>query len=247
MTVWVPVPAEQRILFSPAWFVPYDDFRRRPRAGGLVVELDRWDGARWVPTGIAPVRTPSGAIAYPGLGRRREPWAGEPELYRARFDGVGFRALYPADDEQFSADQVGKEFLAYPYDDSNPPQILAQAEPVRLLPSTSFAYPPGVRVVSGVVRLAGSGLPVDNALVEASGRTTLDGVPWRERTLSDATGAFRLPLRWDGERPPLQPPPAPPDPTESFRLTATERPGHTGQVDIRLPADLGRTHVIEIS
>lgn len=245
--VWRTLPQEQSLLVSPAWFVPYDDFRRRPYAAGLAVELDRWDGSDWVPTGSRPTLTPGGVIAYPGLGRRREPSTAEPELYRARFAAPGYRVLYADDVESFAADQVGKEFLAYPYNDQHPPQIAAESEVVRLLPATSFQYPPGTRVVRGLVRWAGSGAPIDNALVQVAGKTRPEGIDWHERTLSDATGAFRLSLRWEGRRgvPPGDNDPIPP--WEEFRLTATERPDHSGEITIRLPDDPRRTYVIDIS
>lgn len=238
--LWTPLPGERRVLYSPAWFVPYDDWRRRPLAAGFTVALDRWDGAAWLATTVAATRTPSGFIAYPGLGRRREPATAEPELYRARFESSGFRALYPdlTAQEPFAADRVGKEFLAYPYDDTQPPAITVQPEPVPLLPGVAYPYPPGTRLVRGAVRTA-TGAPVANALVEAAGVSADDGSPWRERTLSDVDGAYRLSLRFpgtgaDGGR-------------ETFRLVATERPGRTGELAIRLPDDLTRTNVIEIA
>ncbi len=232
-------PQARRLLASSAWFVPYDDFRRRRFAAGLTVELDRWTGVAWVPSGVRPTITPSGVVAYPGLGRRREPWTGQPELYRARFRARGYRPFYPAAPESFDAALVGKEFLVYPYDDEHPPQILPEPETVALLPDRTFEYPPGTRVVSGVVRHAASGSPVANALVESTGQTTPDLQPWRERTLADDSGAFRLSLRWEGR--------IGEHGTEIFTVTATERPGRTGQVDISLPEDPGATHVIEIS
>ena len=235
------VSGQRRLLLSPAWFVPYDDFRRRRTTTGFRVDLDRWDGARWVRTDVRPVVTPRGVVAYPGLGRRREPWTAEPELYRAIFRATGSRALYPADGEPFDAAKLGKEFLAYPYDDDHPPQVLAEPEPVRLLPDPTFEYPAATRVVHGVVRRAGSAAPIENALIEAAGQTGPDMQDWRERALSGVDGVFRLSLRWAGRGA------SDTDPVESFTLTATERPGHTGQVDIRLPGDLGTPHVIEIS
>ena len=78
-----------------------------------------------------------------------------------------------------------------------------------------------------------------NVLVEAQGLTSGDAVPWHERTLSDATGAFRLALRWEGEK-------AANDADETFRLRATERPGSVGELVVLLPRDAGRSQVIEI-
>lgn len=237
---------EHRVLYAAAWFLPYDEFRGRPVGSGFTVALDRWDGAAWVPTGTAAVRTPSGSITYPGLGRRLDPASAEPDLYRARFDSAEYRPLYQLADAQdpFDGTQIGKEFLAYPWGDDQPPQIPAPPELVPLLPGPAFPYPPGTRVVRGHVRWGGSGAPVDNALVQAEGETVLEHTAWRERCLTDATGAFRLALRWAGV--PVQTP-QPVTGPEDYRLTATQRPGHSGELTIRLPDGLDQSHVIEIS
>jgi hypothetical protein len=228
---------ERSVLYSPAWFVPIDEFTGRARATGLTVFLDRFDDTEneWVPEDVRPVVTPSAAIAYPGLGRRGGP---DPVRYRARFTAAGLAALYPADDEPFTADVAGIEFLAHAYDEDTPPAVPAEPRVVRLLPAASFLYGPGVRTVYGVVVDGATQAPVANALVSAEGTTGDDGVVWRERTLTDDRGAFRLSLRWEGE------PEA--GGVELFHLLATERPGRTGALDIRLPADRDRRLVIEI-
>lgn len=232
-------PVETSVLHSPAWFVPIDEFAQRARSAGVATTLDRFDPdtGEWVPQDTQAIRTPSAAIAYPELGRRRGPGA-EPERFRVRFAAIGFAALYPADGEPFDATVAGVEFFAYPYDDVNPPAVEGEPRVVRLLPSVAFPYGPGVRTVYGVVVDAATQAPVANALVEARGTTIRDGVPWLERTLTDPLGRFRLALRWDGE-------PAAPD--QIFHLTATERPGRTGVLDIRLPTERDRRHVIEIA
>jgi hypothetical protein len=234
-------PVETSVLYSPAWFVPFDDFARRVQAVGVATSLDRFDPAEnaWTPQDTQAIRTPSAAIAYPELGRRRGPGS-EPERYRVRFEAVGYQALYPADGEPFDAALVGVEFFAYPYDDTLPPE-LSEPRLVRLLPSVAFPYGTGVRTVYGVVVDASTRAPVVNALVEARGTTSPDGVAWLERTLTDPRGAFRLALRWEGER--VTGPPA----VQVFHLQATERPGRTGSLDIRLPTERDRRHVIEIS
>lgn len=230
---------ERSVLYSPAWFVPFDEFTGRPRTAGVTVALDRFDTAEnaWLPQDTQAVRTPSAAIAFPGLGRRGGP---DPGRFRVRFSAAGYAPLYPADDEPFAADVLGAEFLTYPYDDTQPPAVPAEPRLVRLLPSAAFPYGPGVRTVYGVVVDAAAQTPVANALVAVDGTSGADGVPWRERTLTDALGVFRLALRWAGE------PADPPDDTETFRLLATERPGRTGSLEIRLPGDRDRRHVIEI-
>ena len=228
---------ERSVLYSPAWFVPVDEFAGRARATGLTVALDRFDdtGDVWLPEDVRPVVTPSAAITYPGLGRRGGPG---PVRYRARFTATGLAPLYPADDEPFAADVAGIEFLAHAYDEETPPAAPAEPRVVRLLPAASFPYGPGVRTVYGVVVDGATGAPVANALVAADGTTGGDGVAWRERTLTDDRGAFRLSLRWEGEREAGG--------VELVRLLATERPGRTGALDVRLPADRDRRLVIEI-
>lgn len=229
-------PIETSSLYSPAWFVPYDEFNRRVNTVGVLPELARFDPVDgvWVPEDTAPIRTPSGAIAYPQLGRRTRDT--EPRRYRLRFTASGYQALYPADGEPFAADVDGIEFFAYPYDDTQPPAVEAEPRVVRLLPGVAFPYGPGVRTVYGVVVGQNTEAPVANALVEARG-TTPEGVAWLERTLSDQRGAFRLSLRWKGETA---------NGGQRFTLTATERPDRTGSLDIQLPRDRDRRQVIEI-
>jgi hypothetical protein len=229
-------PLERSTLRSPAWFVPFDDYIKRIRNVGVAIQLDRRDNDTWSPLDISAVRTPSGAFAYPGLSPRGEPGSAEPRLHRARFTAAGYQPLYPADGQPFSADIVGVEFLVRPGNDTKTEPRL-----VRLLPAVTFPYPPGVRTVHGFVRRPGTDVPVANVLVQAQGTTFVEDVPWHERTLSDATGAFRLALRWEGEK-------ATKDAVdETFRLRATERPDRVGELVVQLPRDAGRSQVIEIS
>ncbi|MFF8958566.1 carboxypeptidase-like regulatory domain-containing protein [Streptomyces sp. NPDC014894] len=234
------LPLGRSARHSPVWFVPFDEYAAKVRATGVSVRLDRFTEDGWLPLDDAAVRTPSAALAFPGLGRRREPWAAGPQRHRARFAAPGHRPLYPADGEPFSAALDAVEFLVHPYDDGFPPAATASPRLIRLLPDVTFPYPPGVRTVRGVVRAAGTGAPVANALVEARGRTSRDRARWHERTLTDAAGAFRLALRWEGEKSDADPA------VETFRLHAVERPGRTGALELRLPQDAGRRHVIEI-
>jgi hypothetical protein len=231
-------PVETSTLHSPAWFVPVDEFTQRPRSADVATQLDRFDPDEgvWVPQETQAIRTPSAAIAYPELGRRRGAGA-EPERFWVRFAAIGLAPLYPADGEPFDAAAVGVEFLAHPHDDATPPAVESAPRVVRLLPGVAFPYGPGVRTVYGAVLDAATTRPVANALVEAHGTTSRDGLPWQERTLTDQRGAFRLALRWAGE---------PSGTDQVFHLLATERPGRTGALDIRLPGERDRRHVIEI-
>ncbi|MCG0288564.1 carboxypeptidase-like regulatory domain-containing protein [Streptomyces sp. PSAA01] len=234
------VPLERSTLHSPAWFIPFDDYARRVRGAGVTVQLDRYEDGDWLPLDDLAVRTPSAAFAYPGLGRCAEPWAARPRRHRARFAAVGYQPLYPADGQPFSAALVGVEFLVHPYDDAHPPPAVTEPRLVRLLPGVSFPYPPGLRTVHGAVVDAATRSPIAGALVEATGRTGRDLTPWHERTLTDAAGAFRLALRWEGEKADEH------AIEETFRLQATERPGRSGSLVVRLPQDIERRHVIEI-
>lgn len=239
------LPLERSTRHSPVWFVPYDEYAERVRTVGVTVRLDRFSDGGWLPLDDAAVRTPSAAIAYPGLGRHRAPAAIGPQRHRARFTAAGYEPLYPADGRPFDAGLVGVEFLVHPYHDTETTGAGAPLPPivprlVRLLPSVSFPYPPGLRTAHGVVRDAVTRAPIANALVEARGQTSRDLTPWHERTLSDASGAFRLALRWEGERTAADPV------GETFRLQATERPGRAGSLTVRLPQDAGSRHNIEI-
>jgi hypothetical protein len=233
-------PVEASTLSSPAWFVPFDEFAQRVRSVGVTTELDRFDPAEnvWVPQDTPSIRTPSAAVAYPELGRRRGPDA-EPERYRARFEAGGYQPLYPADGQPFDATALGVEFVAYPYDDTHPPAVLGDPRVVRLLPSFAFPYAPGIRTVYGVVVDGTTQAPIANALVETSGTTGGGGVAWLERTLTDPRGVFRLSVRWAGE-------PVTGSTDQLYHLRATERPGRTGSLDIRLPGERDRRHVIQI-
>jgi hypothetical protein len=230
-------PIETSTLYSPAWFVPYDEVNGRVNTVGVTTELARFDpqDGAWVPEETAPIRTPSGAIAYPQLGRRTRNT--EPQHYRVRFAASGYQPLYPADGEPFDAAADGIEFFAYPYDDTHPPAVESEPRLVRLLPSVAFPYGPGIRTVYGAVVDQATGTPVANALVEARGTTSPDGVAWLERTLSDPRGVFRLSLRWEGLAV---------TGGQQFTLTATERTDRTGSLDVQLPRDRDRRQVIEI-
>ncbi|MEV4319023.1 carboxypeptidase regulatory-like domain-containing protein [Actinocrispum sp. NPDC049592] len=217
------LPLERSSLFSPAWLIPFDEYNQVVR-GIVRVSVDRWDGAEWRPADAQVVRTPSGAFAFPGLGRRFT----APVRHRVLLSSPGYQPLYPADDVAFDAGVVGVEFVVHP----DPPAVGASPRLVRLLPDVTFAYPPGGRVVHGVVRDANTQAPIVNALVSAAGQ--VDQVQWRERTLSGAAGAFRLSLRWPADGGPVA-------------VSATDRPGRGGSVSVRLPQDVGASQVIEIS
>jgi hypothetical protein len=229
---------EQRSVTSPAWLIPFDDFRRIRSASGVTAALDIWDGVAWQPTNVVARRTPGGVIAYPGLNFRPWPFEPQPQLYRCRLAAPGRYPLLFTEDGEFQSGLVGAEFVAYPHDHDHPPELPAEPLVVALLPGPAYPFPPGTRVVRGLVRDGSTGLPVVNALVQADGFTDPDVVPWTERALTGPGGAFAIALRFQGV--------AGPD-GEAFNLTATESPDRTGALDIRLTDGPLDPVVVEIS
>src|SRR5262249_24830470 len=118
------------------------------------------------------------------------------------------------------------------------PDLPAGPLRVPMLPGPAYPFPPGTRVVRGLVKDAVTGNPIANALVQASGHTDPDNVAWTERSLSGPDGSFALALRFRGA--------ADPD-GEAFHLTATESPDRTGALDIHLTGEPPGLFVVEIS
>lgn len=234
---WEVLAGEHRTTSSPAWLIPVDDFRRVRFADGVSAALDTWDGTRWRATDVRARRTPSGVIAYPGLNRRTWPFDPQPQLFRCRLAAPGRYPLVFADDT-FWADQVGIEFFAYPHDHDHPPEQPAEPTLVPMLPGPSYPFPPGTRVVRGMVRDRRTGRPIPNALVRAAGTTDPDLVRWAERALTGPDGAFALALRFPGVID---------ADGEAFHLTGTESPDRNGALDIHLNDEPLGLLVIEIS
>jgi hypothetical protein len=223
-----PLPGEHRVSYSSAWFVPIDLVTGLPPTMPLRVFLDIDHGQAWVPTGIGPTITLSGAIAYPDLGRRRNPAAMAPVRYRARFESDAYLAVG-------RAHRDGEEFLAYPFDDSTPPAVAASRVTVGLAPAVSYPFPGDLPVLYGQVSTA-AGEPVPDVLLSANVGPPVLRTPQTAQTLTGPDGTFALPLRW-----------APAGPT--ITVTATDyrhTPNRTGQLSVQLPGALGRNQKIVI-
>jgi hypothetical protein len=183
MTVagWQDLASERSALYSPIGLRLVDDFTGQLPVGRIGVQLDRQVAINvWELTDLAVVRTLSGVLTWPGLGREWEPASSPTRRFRARVRADQYRPAYLQ-----SAD--GLEFDAPPWNDTNPPvPITTGPVDLYLFPSTAYGFPTWVRVLHGFVQDA-TGVPVANVLVQQA---------TAERTLTDERGTFSLPLRW---------------------------------------------------
>ena len=168
---------ERTELFSPIGLLPVDDITGRPPVGALRAFLDALQAnGSWRQTDLRPKITRGGVIAYPALGRKRQPLTQPPRRYRVRVEADHYIAAY-------RRDQDGIEFDAFPYDDNNPPQSApGMPDPLVLMPGPTYPFPGHLLVLRGVV-VDAAGAPVRDA--ELSIGTT-------RRALSDARGSFAL-------------------------------------------------------
>jgi len=203
--------------YSPAGFLLIDAYTREPPAGRVSARIDRSDGiGGWIETDARGVITPSSVLAFPGLGRARDP-AAPPVTHRVRVEADLYRPMYRA-----SAD--GVVFPVPPYNDAEPltlpPPLFAQ---LLLLPAFHYQYPSHVRLLRGEVVHAAA--PVSDALVTDSVFGT--------SVLTDERGAFTLPLPFlaDGV---------------ADTIDVSDRFGNTGALTITFPAALASGVLIPI-
>jgi hypothetical protein len=183
----------------------------------VAVALDVLDAGAWRTTSVPPRWSRSDLFTYPWLERRRDARGAPPRRYRVRVAADAYRPTY-----LFDAD--GVEVDVYPFDDDEPPaQVPKSPTPIWLLPSAAYPFPATVPLLRGRV-VDPAGVPVARARVEAT----------KDRVLTDADGAFVLPLRWARRTAPTS-------------IDATDRQGRHGTVTIQVPDDLGTPQTITIS
>lgn len=220
MTDWQSIPNAQRFLYSQIGVLPIDDFTgEHPKyAFNAALEYQNASGA-WDPVDQTAVRTPTGVLSFPQVGRSAHAGVSPVLKYRMKLHSRFYRAEY-----LMNVDAL--EFDVRPYDDTVPPAVIpTHAKTVLLFPSPSYQYANAIRVVHGLIQDAG-GDPVANVEV-------MEGV--REHVLSDERGAFSLPLRW--------PPISGPVVIDAF----DHRTGRSDSMAINLPADLSTHHVLTIT
>ena len=211
---------ERTELFSPIGLLPVDDITGRPPVGALRAFLDaRQANGSWLQTDLRPRITRGGVIAYPALGRKRQPLTQPPRRYRVRVEADHYIAAY-------RRDQDGIEFDAFPYDDNNPPQSApGMPDPLVLMPGPTYPFPGHLLVLRGVV-VDAAGAPVRDA--ELSIGTT-------RRALSDMRGTFALCA------------PKPTAPTVIQVDAADLRTGRVGGLAVQFPQGLVANIQIAIS
>lgn len=182
MTAWRELPDEGRRLFSPIGLLMRDDLTGRAPIGRVAAALDLQDGTDWHRTAVRAVFTRGGVIAYPGLGRGRDPASQPVRRYRVRVDADHYVARYPLSPD-------GYEFDAPPWDDTTPPATPPLGPvPLALVPGPTYPFPGHLLVLRGAV-VDALGHPVPGAEV-SRGSTA--------RASADARGVFAIGLPQQG-------------------------------------------------
>lgn len=168
---------------SPLWLRLVDAFTGRPPQGPVDVRLELRRGTDWEPLAWPHHVTGGGDLGFVGLGRSgREP----PQTFDVRVT-VAAPRTQPA--TVSGADTVTATLSTW--SEASPPSPVPTL--VTFFPTTDYSFGANVPVLSGQV-LDAAGDPVARAEVTVT--ETVRGSPVAERALTDATGWFRLPVRW---------------------------------------------------
>jgi len=217
---WMTRPFDVTQLYSPVGLRLLDELTNQPPLGTVRATLDKLDAnGKWLPTDIPGVLTPSAVVSYPGLERHAVVTGLTFQTYRVRLNADLYIPYYLT-----NAD--GIQFKAYPYNDDNPPAVIAKVPiDTPLLPAPHYPFASHIPLLRGVV-VDAAGDPVPNAYVTQSNN---------ERALTDNRGEFALPLRWVKAN-------------TAVPIDATDqRTGRTGTISIQLPGALNNSQTISIS
>jgi hypothetical protein len=200
-----------------------DDFTAAPPLYpfAFVLEELRGPGQNWNVVDIKQARRSGAFLAYAGLGLAVDPVALPARRYRLRFVDEPPRAIYRP---FFQATLGALEFDVPTYNHTTPPAAEADpAELLVLLPGAAYPFPRHLPVLHGTV--CDSAGPVANVRVEVS----------NDRVLSDANGAFSLPLRLTA--------------VSEFVLVVAEHlpSGRSTSETVPLPGGLGRAIELELA
>lgn len=218
MTAWRVIPADRKVDFCPVALDLRDEFTGESILVPATLTLEVQHGTAWIAARNAPIRSPSGLYLFTGLGRSADPAALPQFRVRVTVTAPGYRPLYRLTDDAL-------EFDVGTYSDQVPPALSPiMPQLVLMLPSAGYRYAGHIRTIKGRV-LDGGGDPVADAEVSA------DGV---ERVMTDASGGFAVPLRWQ-------------DPTAVVAVSVQHpRSGLGAAANFNLPADLRGNHDLVI-
>lgn len=234
------MPGEGLEMYSPIGLIPTDFFTTKEPLGRIKVMLDtREGGGAWRLTDIKEVRTASGVIAYPGLGRAAVVVGQPPRRYRVRVESDFYLPLYT---KTVGGTLEGIEFDGFAYNDALPPHnypkqasefpayLEAVLRKLWLVPSPNYAFPNHVRVLRGEVVDLNTKQPVSGAEVSWGNKET---------ALTDKKGAFGLPLRVKKKE----------ELTDKQKIDASDRQTtpRLGMKEIKIPEAVGTNLTITIS
>ncbi len=209
-----------RHTYSPVGFRLIDDITGKAPFGDVSCTLFAQDGVnQWRRTDVKPVRSVSGILIFPALGRSAVVAGAPARRYRVAIEAEYYRPFDSAASDLFVFD-------AFPFNDDNPP---AKTEPapraVVLLPAPNYPFESHLRVLRGLVQ--------DTAHTAVDGAEVFLGNT--ERSLSDSRGAFVLALRL-------------PPKNGQIKIDAVDSPKtRHGEITVTLPDDLGKSNLITIT
>jgi hypothetical protein len=220
MTEWSGVATEHRIAASPIWIRLRDTFTGRPPSGPLTIDLERRTGATWAPFDYRHQVSRQGDLAFVNLGRSHDPAAVGTFQVRVTVGCPGMIA-----EAANGAPALTTSVTAWAPDAPSPP---TQPDVLRFFPGPSYAFPAGVPLLAGRV-VDGAGVPL--ARVRVSSMATVQGALLTEEVRTDATGFFRLPLRW----------------SSGATDVRAALGGRTAAITVSVPADLSTTQQITLT
>jgi hypothetical protein len=214
------IPDTIQRTYGAVGFRLIDDLTGDFPLGQIRCTLFAQDGpGRWRLVDREPVRTMSGVLVFPDLGRSAAVQGVPPIHYRAVIEAEYYRPFYAAHSD-------GIEFDVFPFNDDNPPtKLVTLPQDVVLVPAPTYPFSAYLRVLRGQVQ-DNSARPVADAEVSLGNA---------ERVLSDQNGAFALPLHLSPR-------------SGSIKIDAIDhRTARQGDITINLPDDLSKIHPITIT
>lgn len=230
-----PLPGERIEMYSAVGLLPLDIFTQKAPIGGIEAVLDLMDiNGTWVKTDIKAIRTASGVIAYPGLGRSG--LTGVSRRYRVRFRAEQHRPHYLLADAGEPGGIItrttdGIEFDVHPYNDLVPPQNAVELSflwEVWFAPTPNYPFPDHFYLLRGEVRDGTTGRGA--AGVEVSWKPN-------QQVMTVENGTFCLPLMVTRKT----------ELSAPQIIAADDLQGKSGNITITIPDVIGKSQTIIIN